>query len=1308
MFMSENPVLDFNSATTAEQVLAAITEHKATLLDNAGQAEYAYIPSPSGRQTAVADGILEIRTYFGDFTEATLAQAVAHQVNVEYNKQVFIDDINTARGDEAAADLAEILLAQVGTLNDQRQALIAEWGAVENNAPLAARVAELKADPYTIILKALDARLDDADGDAFLAELTAKFLADRGEASYFGVWTLLNELDKAGDAVDPVYAFNSATTSAEILAAITTHGADLLDLDSQAEYAFIPSPSGRQTAIADGLLEIKKFFGDFTEATLAAALDQQVNVEYNKYVFIRTIDNARTEEAADIIAGELTQQVEVLNDQRQALIEEWGAIANNAPLAARVAELKADSYTIILKALDARLDDADAADFLAELSAQFVATRGNANYNGVWTLVDALDKAGDAVDAVYAFNSATTSAEILAAITTHGADLLDDASEAEYAHIPSPSGRQTAVANGVLEIKKFFGDFSTEEALVEALDHQVSVEYNKYVFIQAIDNAGDAAAMVKALKDYVGVLSEQRQDLIEEWGSVAGNAALAARVDELEADPYTIILKEVADRLNNPKFLQDLAAKLLVARSDAGGKFNGVVTIVDAIDGNMDITAPEAPAVALANDTGTTGDKITNDGELNLSAIEDGATVDYSIDGGQTWNTTFAAVEGQNTVHVRQTDAAGNVSTPSILTFTLDTTAPAAAAIAVAGAANGLNKTEATNAVAVTITPDVGATVISAKIGDEDLVEANGGYTFDATKLTEGEHTITVVTRDAAGNETTTTQKVTIDTVVLAPAVALANDTGAAGDKITNDGELAITGLEAGATVEYSTDGATWSSSFEAEEGQNTVHVRQTDAAGNVSEATTFTFTLDTAAPNVPSPLALAENADGTTAPVTVAMLNPEEGETFTITGGDDQALFNIVDGNLVYVGGPLDFESESDQKSFVLLITAEDATGNIEEREVTVNLTNVNEAPVAAATGNSASGNEDTVITGSVPAGSDVDDGDSLKYELVAPVAGLTLKADGTFSYVPPADFNGPVEFQYRVVDTAGAKSAPQTFELTINAVNDAPRDILLSKNAVTENSVAGTEIGKLTASDPEGGTFTYALLDNASGRFAVDAATGLLTVARNFALDYEQATSHTIRVQVKDSAGATYVETLTIDVGDVSGEKVTGTSTSDVLTGNAGNDVFKAGAGNDTVAGGAGNDMLYGGTGNDNIRGGIGKDTLKGESGKDTFVFDTVASKSNVDKVLDFIVKDDSFWLDNAVFTKLGKKGTEASPAKLSKSFFTIGDKAKDKNDYVIYDDKKGKLFYDADGSGKGKQVEIATLSKNLKLTEKDFFIV
>lgn len=102
MFMSDNPVLDFNSATTAEEVLAAIGTHGSALLDTDSQAEYAFIPDGSGRQTAIADGILEIKKFFGEFTEETLAAALDHQVSVEYNKYVFITDINTARGEDAA------------------------------------------------------------------------------------------------------------------------------------------------------------------------------------------------------------------------------------------------------------------------------------------------------------------------------------------------------------------------------------------------------------------------------------------------------------------------------------------------------------------------------------------------------------------------------------------------------------------------------------------------------------------------------------------------------------------------------------------------------------------------------------------------------------------------------------------------------------------------------------------------------------------------------------------------------------------------------------------------------------------------------------------------------------------------------------------------------------------------------------------------------------------------------------------------------------------------------------------------------
>jgi Ca2+-binding RTX toxin-like protein len=161
----------------------------------------------------------------------------------------------------------------------------------------------------------------------------------------------------------------------------------------------------------------------------------------------------------------------------------------------------------------------------------------------------------------------------------------------------------------------------------------------------------------------------------------------------------------------------------------------------------------------------------------------------------------------------------------------------------------------------------------------------------------------------------------------------------------------------------------------------------------------------------------------------------------------------------------------------------------------------------------------------------------------------------------------------------------------------------------------------------------------------------------------------------------------------------KVSGTGASQTIDGRASNDRIKALGGNDHVSGGGGNDWVYGGA---------GKDVLTGGAGFDAFVFDSKPNKStNLDTIRDFNVADDSVYLDNAIFKKLGK-GTEANPTKVNKAYFRSGDKAKDANDYLIYNKKKGILYYDADGSGGGAQVEIAKLAKNLKLSDKDFFVL
>jgi Ca2+-binding RTX toxin-like protein len=143
------------------------------------------------------------------------------------------------------------------------------------------------------------------------------------------------------------------------------------------------------------------------------------------------------------------------------------------------------------------------------------------------------------------------------------------------------------------------------------------------------------------------------------------------------------------------------------------------------------------------------------------------------------------------------------------------------------------------------------------------------------------------------------------------------------------------------------------------------------------------------------------------------------------------------------------------------------------------------------------------------------------------------------------------------------------------------------------------------------------------------------------------------------------------------------------------------------DPLVGSAGNDKLYGLSGNDMLTGG---------AGQDTFVFNTALGKGttkknqnkkvNYDTITDFNAADDAIWLDNKVFKKLGKAGSEDALAKLNAKFFKIG-KATDKNDYLIL--KKGVLYYDADGVGtKHKAVEIMKFANKAAISAEDFFVI
>ncbi len=176
--------------------------------------------------------------------------------------------------------------------------------------------------------------------------------------------------------------------------------------------------------------------------------------------------------------------------------------------------------------------------------------------------------------------------------------------------------------------------------------------------------------------------------------------------------------------------------------------------------------------------------------------------------------------------------------------------------------------------------------------------------------------------------------------------------------------------------------------------------------------------------------------------------------------------------------------------------------------------------------------------------------------------------------------------------------------------------------------------------------------------------------------------------------------VENLYLNV--TTGQTLTGNDLSNKVVGNGGNDTLNGLDGNDSLNGGLGADVLDGGQGNDTLVGGLGNDSLTGGDGNDLFRFDTALdANSNRDSLLDFNVIDDAFQLENAIFTALTQTGT------LAASSFVIGAVALDANDYLIYDNTTGGLFYDPDGSGPGGAVQFAALSTNLALTNLDFVV-
>ncbi len=318
---------------------------------------------------------------------------------------------------------------------------------------------------------------------------------------------------------------------------------------------------------------------------------------------------------------------------------------------------------------------------------------------------------------------------------------------------------------------------------------------------------------------------------------------------------------------------------------------------------NLDSTAPSAPTI-----TSPMNGALTNlTAQTVTGACETGATVSLTgnITGGPLTAACTASMysravtltggDGAKSISATQTDPAGNTSAATMISITLDQTAPTAPTIT--SPSNGT----LTNLTAQTIVGacETGALVsVSGAITGSPVTTSCVGSVYSrAVTLTaaNGSKSISVNQTDVAGNLSASSNiSITLDNMApTAPTIATP-----ANGSFTNQTAQTLTGAcETGATVNLSgnftgspTSTTCMASNYStpvtitAGDGSKTITVSQTDVAGNTSVNTNSVFTLDT----VVSPITITFPVNGSFTndrfPV-VTGGSCEPGALITITG---------------------------------------------------------------------------------------------------------------------------------------------------------------------------------------------------------------------------------------------------------------------------------------------------------------------------------------------------------------------------------------------------------------------------------------
>ncbi len=645
---------------------------------------------------------------------------------------------------------------------------------------------------------------------------------------------------------------------------------------------------------------------------------------------------------------------------------------------------------------------------------------------------------------------------------------------------------------------------------------------------------------------------------------------LAATLLANDTDPEndTLTLSSVASPVNGTAALDVNGDVLFTPDANFAGSANFDYTADDGNGGTnsatvtIDVAAVnDAPTAAndtatvdedsvvtvtpLANDTDVDGDNLT------IASATDGAngTVSLAPDNLSLTYTPNAGYSGADSFTYSVSDGNGGSDTASVaVTVNAVNDAPVAVddsattdednavtisplandtdaendPLTIASATNGTNGTVtvALDSLSVTYTPN--ADFAGADSFTYTASDGNGGSASATVTVTVN----AVNDAPVAVNDNVTTDEETA--VVVTP---LANDTDAEADTLTI--VSATNGTNGTVTVALDNLSVTYTPNADFA-GADSFSYTVTDGnGGNATGTVSVTVNAVNDAPTAVADTATLAEDTPTTILASSLLANDTDPENDTLTIASVGAAVN--GSASLDVNGDVVFTPNADYVGAASFdYTADDGNGGTSTASVTVDVTPVNDAPVAVAdTATTVEDTQATILAATLLSNDTDVENDTLTIASVSNAVNGTASLDvnGDVVFTPAADFAGAASFDYTADDGNGGTNTT-TVTVNVTPVNDVPTAVA-DAVAVPEDTPTTILASTLVANDtdPDNDTLTIASVAYPSnGTAALDLDGNVL-----FTPDAGYVGAAAFDYTADDGNGGTSTTTVTVDVTPV-----------------------------------------------------------------------------------------------------------------------------------------------------------------------------